>query len=167
MWTHALIRRILAKRGSGHAHFDSGLRALPKEASLRVALRRSLRVGKNAGIELEELGIVPDELHAMTRADLLHGNRDLIAHAARLLAAMPAFLLRTESRPRGEDTVIAVTSENIDRLDVTLGGRPFGSEKLGPGKARTRVVLPSHGSEVAELCGYRKGKLVARKRIGS
>ena len=165
VWTHALICRVLAKRGSARARIDIGLRPLPKGAGLRVALRRSLRVRKNAGIEVEELGIVPDEVHAMTRADVLHGNRDLIAHAARLLSAMPAFLLLTELRVGDRGSVVVVTSQNVDRLDVTLGGRPFGSEKLGLRMLQTRVALPPHGNDVVELLGYRKGKLVARKRI--
>src|SRR5208282_628565 len=146
VWTHALLRRIFAKGRSRRASRGPALRALPKEAGLRVALRRSLRVGKNAGTELEELGIVPDEVHRMTRDDLLRGNRDLIDHAARILAAMPVYAFRTNVRPRGREVVIEVASRNIDRLDLSIGGRPFASQEVRRRAARTRIVMPAHVS---------------------
>ena len=167
VWTHALIRRVLGRSGAKRSPGVPRLSALPKGAGLRVALRRSLRVGKHAGVELEELGIVPDELHEMTRADVLGGNRQLILHAARMLAAMPAFELRTEVLRLSGHDFLAVVSENIDRLDLSVGGRPSGSTEVGPGRARARLALPLRGNDAIELSGYRKGKLVARKRIAA
>jgi len=165
VWTHALLRQVFAKGRSRGASRGPALRALPKEAGLRVALRRSLRVGKNAGIEVEELGIVPDEVHRMTREDLLRGNRDLIDHAACILAAMPVYALRTDMRERGSEVIVEVATRNIDRLDVSIGGRPFASQELRRQVARARIVMPAHVRDVVELCGFIKGKLVARRRI--
>ncbi len=165
VWTHALLRQVFAKGRSRGASRGPALRALPKEAGLRVALRRSLRVGKNAGIEVEELGIVPDEVHRMTRDDLLRGNRDLIDHAARILAAMPVYALRTDIRERGREVIVEVATRNIDRLDVSIGGRPFASQELRRQAARARIVMPGYERDVVELCGFMKGKLVARRRI--
>ena len=50
----------------GHAlgGANGELGALPRGAGLRVALRRSLRVGAHAGTELEEIGVVPHEVGA-------------------------------------------------------------------------------------------------------
>ncbi len=165
VWTHALLRQAFANGRSRGASRGPALRALPKEAGLRVALRRSLRVGKNAGTELEELGIVPDEIHRMTRDDLLRGNRDLIAHATRILAAMPVYALRADVRARGSKGIIEVATRNIDRLDVTIGGRPIASQELRRRAARARIDIPAHVGDVIELCGFMKGKLVARRRI--
>ena len=58
---------------------------LPGGADLRVAIRRAVRVGAGEGMELEESGIEPDEVHRLTRADLLEGDVDLIGHAVRML----------------------------------------------------------------------------------
>jgi hypothetical protein len=57
----------------------------PLGPSLRVALRRTLRVGPRAGIPVEDIGVVPDALHAVTCADLLEEDRDLLAHAVEML----------------------------------------------------------------------------------
>lgn len=62
---------------------------LPNGAGMRVAIRRSLRVGERAGTPLEDLGVVPDERHRMTRRDLLEGNVDLMARAANSCGPSP------------------------------------------------------------------------------
>jgi len=64
---------------------DSPFRPLPKEAGLRVAYRRSLRVGAQAGNDVEDFGVRADYVHDMTRNDILNGNVDLIEYAASLL----------------------------------------------------------------------------------
>jgi C-terminal processing protease CtpA/Prc len=65
-----------------------GLTRLPRLASLRVAFRRTRRVGTHAGDLVEEVGVVPDFFHQTTRDDLLHEDRDLLAHAAAILARL-------------------------------------------------------------------------------
>lgn len=60
--------------------------ALPASgAAFTVAVRRATRVGGRAGLPLEDIGVVADEVHAPTQADLTHGNRDLLRAAVRLL----------------------------------------------------------------------------------
>src|SRR5215813_3534796 len=63
--------------------------ALPKGSGLSVAIRRSLRVGNRSGRPLEELGIISEQRHYMTKRDLLD-NRDLIDRAVRILVSMTA-----------------------------------------------------------------------------
>jgi hypothetical protein len=75
VWGYDLARQVLPNR----------LKPLPKGMSLRVALRRTTRVGAMAGVPVEDLGVEPDEIHLMTRLDILDGNADLIAKAATLL----------------------------------------------------------------------------------
>ena len=58
-------------------------------ADFLVAFRRNKRVGRGAGKEIEDAGVVRNRAYAMTRNDVLHDNQDLKNHAARLLAQMP------------------------------------------------------------------------------
>ena len=55
-------------------------------ATFRVAIRRTTRVGDNAGVPLEDLGVEPDEVHHTTLKDLIEDYSDLYARAAELLA---------------------------------------------------------------------------------
>ena len=62
-----------------------GFEPLPKGVSFRTAIRRSTRVGAKAGVPLEDLGVQPDDVHLMTRKDILETNVDLIAKAGAML----------------------------------------------------------------------------------
>ena len=44
---------------------DSPYLPLPYGAGMRVAVRRTLRVGKRAGTPVEDLVIIPDERHCL------------------------------------------------------------------------------------------------------
>jgi hypothetical protein len=79
VFTHDLVQAVLAGP-------DSPIEALPNGANMRVAIRRTTRVGANAGLPLEDLGVLPDEIHQLTRNDLMNGNPDLINEAARILS---------------------------------------------------------------------------------
>ena len=59
--------------------------ALPGGAEMRVAIRRSTRVGPNAGVPLEDLGVEPDIIRRPTVDDLLKDDRDLLAFAAQIV----------------------------------------------------------------------------------
>jgi C-terminal processing protease CtpA/Prc len=61
------------------------LTSWPLAASLKLALRRTRRVGLHAGELLEGVGVKPDFLHTTTRADLLNGDCDLLTRATELL----------------------------------------------------------------------------------
>ncbi len=75
VFTHGLLRQVLPGA-------NSPFEALPGGADMRVAIRQTTRIGDNAGLPLEDLGVQPDAIHRMTRDDVLEGNRDLIAAAA-------------------------------------------------------------------------------------
>jgi Peptidase family S41 len=64
---------------------NSPFRGLPKGAELRIAFRRSQRVGPQIGNDVEDFGITPNYFYEMTRDDLLKGNVGLINYAASLL----------------------------------------------------------------------------------
>ncbi len=62
------------------------VKQLPKNASFRVAIRRTTRVGDNAGTVLEDFGVEPDEVHMPTLGDLLEDDKDLLARAVAILS---------------------------------------------------------------------------------
>ena len=74
VWEHKLLNQTLP---SGW-----GLKPLPNEAAMRVAIRQCLRVGPRAGALLEDFGVVPDAVHQTQREDLMEGDRMLLARAA-------------------------------------------------------------------------------------
>lgn len=78
VFTHDLLQWILPGP-------DSPFQELPRGTNMRVAIRRTTRVGDHAGLPLEDLGVQPDKIHRMTRDDVLYKNRDLIAAAAALI----------------------------------------------------------------------------------
>ncbi len=85
VWTYRDVEQRVAQ------DFEPPLPPLPAGADVRVAVRRALRVGAFAGVPIEDIGVaVPeDNVHAPTRRDLLGGNDDLLAFAARRLRRRP------------------------------------------------------------------------------
>lgn len=116
---------------------------MPGNASMRVSIRRSIRVGANAGTPLEDLGVRPEHRHLMTRNDLLNGNEDLIRAAAKILAGLPRQSLRVDLAPgAGGGVRLRMTTENIDRLDVYLDDRPVERSMSLPTERRRRPCIP-------------------------
>jgi Peptidase family S41 len=62
---------------------------LPGGVSFRTAIRRSTRVGDQAGVPLEDLGVQPDDRHYVSLRDVTEGNVELIEQAAKLLTTSP------------------------------------------------------------------------------
>jgi len=79
VWSHTLLHYL--SQNLDYEYFTP----LPYRSNLRVAIRRTLRVHKNAGIPLEDLGVKPDEYYQMSKNDLLNKNKDLINRACELL----------------------------------------------------------------------------------
>ena len=114
---------------------------LPNGAGMRVAIRRTLRVGRRAGAPVEDLGVIPDERHDLTRNDLLKGNVDLINRAGKLLAAKPVRqFIATVHDSSPAQAKLAFETEGMTRLDVYLGERPIQSLDLQDGRAA--IVVP-------------------------
>ena len=65
-----------------------GYSPLPRNAQIRMAVKRASRAGNQNGSPLEDSGVIPDYLHNMTRNDVLNGNVDLIEKAASILVNM-------------------------------------------------------------------------------
>ena len=157
VWEHQYLQQRLGKA--------SMLKPLPKGADMRVAIRRTVRVGAQAGTELEDLGVVPDgPLHRMTRRDVLEGNIDLIEEAGARLARMPRYGLDATVAKLAGMLRVDVTTSNIDRLDFALDGRPQRSDDVFDGTHRIDVATALARGTLS-LKGFQAGKLVAATRI--
>ncbi|MFB7463601.1 S41 family peptidase [Streptomyces sp. NPDC056224] len=134
---------------------------LPKGAGMRVSIRRTLRVGANSGTPVEDLGITPDELHRMTRRDLLEGNADLLDRAGEILKNLtPHQVSITDAAPAGDALRLKVKAVNIDRLDVYVDQRPRASVDLSDGQADV-TVPDAAAAHSARVEGFAHGQLVA------
>jgi hypothetical protein len=136
VWGHDQFRELMA--GKKNHPYEK----LPSGVGMGVAFRRSIRVGDRAGGRpLEDLGVIPDKRHFMTRKDLLNGNTDLIRRAMKILASKKVYSLSAEPirRPDGTVTMTART-QNISRLDLYIDDRPQQSRNVVDD--RTRLETP-------------------------
>ncbi len=162
VWTHELLKQLLELPAP--VDKTSPYKPLPAGAAMRVAIRRTLRVGARAGTPVEDLGVQPDSRWNLTRNDLLNGNTDLIEHAAGLLAAMPLRRLDpVAGSVAGGMRPVTLTTAAIDRVDVYVGaGRPFASLDVSDGT--TTVNLPATAASV-RFEGRTGGALVVSARL--
>ncbi|RZU12431.1 peptidase S41-like protein [Kribbella rubisoli] len=161
VWTHGLLASLLNEPPPPDE--TSPYIALPNGANLRVAIRRTLRVGKLAGTPVEDLGVKPHETHRMTKADLLDGNVDLLNRAGALLAALPVRRLDLKTSLSGTTLTVAIDAQSIDRVDVYLDERPISSEDLtGP---LSIDILEVNPGALLRADGYTSGNLVASRRV--
>jgi hypothetical protein len=138
---------------------DSPLReALPNQAGMTVALRRSVRVGLHAGDEVEDFGVTPDVLYRMTHKDLLEENADLIEYACSLLAALTVHVEATPDGLRLDVTTEEIrwtdgTMQRINEIDVLVDWRVKHSTKC---KQKSVSILLGRSAEERpiELHGY-------------
>jgi hypothetical protein len=159
VWDHAFLEESLPPQ-------VSPFKPIPNGASFRVAIRRSTRVGQRSGEPLEDLGVVPDESYQMTRADILNHNVDLIARAGAILKGMPRQRLTAAAQKKPDGSLdITVTTSNIQRLDVLLGGRPVHTRNVTDGTITFNVAVPPQAGTGLECRGFRGDALVASIRL--
>lgn len=130
-----------------------GLKRLPKGVQMRVALRRCLRVGAHMGQPVEDLGVVPDHLHELTRRDLLEDNADLMAAAGQLLAQRQPRTLRFTSAAAGAGKrKLTITTDAIARVDVYVNRRPVAT-KATPDSS-TQITVPAAADDPIRIEGF-------------
>jgi C-terminal processing protease CtpA/Prc len=162
VWTHELLRRLMDTAAPTDSPFATNpFEALPANMGLRVAVRRTVRVGDRSGTPVEDLGVVPDERHAMTRRDLLEGNADLIEHAGRLLAGLPRRRLDATAKRRGRQVTITLTTAGVDRVDVAVAGRPVTSLDVRDGATDVVLDRAAPKGTALGLQAFSAGTLVA------
>ncbi len=79
VWDHELLRQFYPQE------IPPLLVPLPGGADMRVSIRRSVRVGENVGLPLEDLGVVPDHIHQKKFEDITEDNKSLYDEAANML----------------------------------------------------------------------------------
>jgi Amidohydrolase family/Peptidase family S41 len=158
VWNHGLLRRLASELP------DQPLEPLPGGASFRVAARRTTRIGRQAGTPLEDLGVVPDERHALTADDLVNDNVDLLERAATLLRQRPERRLRATVTLAPAGLRVRLTTLHLDRVDLAVGGRPLGSRDVSDGTVSYTVRAAVPPGALVELAGFADGELVAARR---
>jgi hypothetical protein len=144
VWEYSFIAELL----HDPKHFP---RQHAGSASLRFAVRRVTRVGQNSGVLLEDLGVKVDQIHKMTRRDLLHRNVNLMERAGRILARAEIQRLTAE---RESSRKVRVAYQNLDRIDAYLDDRPLGrsltvkrSRRIG----HRLLPIPGNASAAGQL----------------
>jgi hypothetical protein len=160
VWIHRHIKQALAG--------TDAVPPLPGNASFQVALRRSTRVGNQAGNPLEDLGVGPEEgnIRLLTKCDVLGRgeNKDLIAWAVGKLAKETVYALAVAVN-RGRTLEVTAKTSHIDRIDVFVDERPWSTSDAQDGS--TTIALPE-GSPLSgqlEVRGYQGNRLVAMTRV--
>jgi hypothetical protein len=115
VWEYPLIAQLLKDRKQFPLQ-------LPQDASFRFAVRRVTRVGVNSGVLLEDLGVKADQLHRMTRRDLLQRNIDLIERAGKILKKGS---IQKLTAIRAANDEVELTYQNLDWIDAYLDDRPL------------------------------------------
>ncbi|TWD83057.1 peptidase S41-like protein [Kribbella amoyensis] len=162
VWTHGLLATLLNEPPPPDP--TSPYVALPNGANLRVAIRRTLRVGELSGTPVEDLGVRPDVTHQMTRADLLSGNVDLLEAAGALLATMPARRLDVTTSLAGTTLTVGLSVTGINRVDLYLDDRPISSEDLTAAPLGIDILDVTAG-QLLRADGYATDDLVASRRV--
>ena len=124
-------------------------------------MRRTIRVGKSNGTVLEDLGVVPDELHRMTRDDLMQGNVDLLDVAGEILSALPTRRLDV-SISQDSETEMTLHTSGVDRVDFYSDERPLGSIDVSDGT--TELTIDTDGIGTIEFKGFSDDVIVALRR---
>jgi len=162
VWTHGLLATLLNEPPPPDE--TSPYVALPNGANLRVAIRRTLRVGELSGTPVEDLGVKPTVTHKMTEADLLEGNVDLLNKAGSLLAALPHRQIEVKTTLSGTTLTVALEVDGMDRVDLYLEDRPISSEDL-TGPQLSIDILDVTPGQLLRADGYQAGALVASRRL--
>ncbi len=153
VWDYSDLRSALA--GS-----DIELPSIASGIGLSFSFRRATRAGPSEGLPIEDVGIAGTP-YAMTRADLLSGNVDLLAHCVALLRQQrPSNLSAVVDKPGKK---VTLTAQGLDRIDVFLDGHPASSTTVTDGA--TVVVSFTAGSKQVEAVGFSAKVVRQRRRI--
>jgi hypothetical protein len=147
---------------------DGPFKPLPAGARFRVALRRTLRVGKRwGGQPVEDLGVIPDVRYQMTRRDLLENNADLMEKAGELLAqGTPRTLDVTVTSSDSSAAQLAVETAALTSLDIYVDGRPVTTAvRVLDGINTVTVPLSGPGPVTVRIDGFDGAALVAAATV--
>jgi hypothetical protein len=150
VWNHSdLLAKLGPKPGIPVAQ-------LPRETTMRLAIRRCSRVGANAGRHIEDFGVAADETyHPLHVDDVLAGMAEIVGHACKQLARMPRFRIdapRAALRADGSVSV-DVRTHNVASLRFFFDHdeEPSAQRTVRNGMARTFLVRPRDNGSPSRL----------------
>jgi hypothetical protein len=121
VWSYQLLQRLATLDGDVLPEYLP----LPGGADFNVAVRRTVRVGLNAGDVLEDLGVVPDQPHRMTKRDLLEENQDLLNTAARTLVAWQAQRPLVQLEDESDEVTVTIPEGSSADFTLNIRAQPF------------------------------------------
>ncbi|MFZ0545125.1 MAG: hypothetical protein WAM60_06790, partial [Candidatus Promineifilaceae bacterium] len=127
VWSYQLLQRLATLDEDVLPEYSP----LPGGADFHVAIRRTVRVGLNAGDVLEDLGVVPNELHQMTKTDLLEDNQDLLNTAARTLVNWQAKRPLVQVQDQSGDVTVTVPEGSSADFTLNIRAEPFQGAQSG------------------------------------
>jgi hypothetical protein len=134
------------------------LPALPGGVHYTVSVRRATRTGDAEGVPIEDLGVAGTTTYAMTQADLVDDNRDLVNWCAQRLAARTRSGLRVRRTARK----LALTTTGLDRVDLYRDQHPWRTLAVSDGDHE--IGAPERLGEV-EVVGWSGPDIVQRRRL--
>jgi hypothetical protein len=152
VWSSDDLRAALAAA-------EEPLPPLPHGVSFTLALRRAVRSGDADGTLIEDAG-VSGQSYAMTKADVLDRNVDLIEYCCKILAAQPLTRLEVTRKRR----TLAIESEGLDQIDLYVDGHPGGMPIALRGDGKIEIPLPRHAHSL-EVVGFADGAVRQRRRL--
>jgi hypothetical protein len=161
VWEHERLMSLM----NGQA--NNPLQQLPKDVKMRVAMRRSRRIGQRSGTPLEEFGVAPDKIHKLSKTDLLYGNIELIKNAVAILSR----LLVKPSIDENEMLNVKVTirTKDVSRLEYTVGGEKKSLDVRG-NKVQFSEPVSSFVPPILQLRAFKqvndKEHLIAVRNMG-
>jgi len=135
------------------------LPALPQGTGFTVAVRRAVRSGDADGTLIEDTGIA-GQTYAMTRNDILDGNRDLIRYCAKLLAAQPWTRLNVNV----DRDKVNIETAGLDQVDVYADGHADRAS-IGIAHDGTHQIALSGGIQSIEVVGFAEKVVRQRRRL--
>jgi len=97
----------------------------------------------------------------MTGTDVLHDNKDLIEHCAKMLAAQPWTRLNVKHTKFG----LQVETAGLDQLDIFAAGHPAGRPYLVKHDGEHMLKLRPKKNQMVEIVGVAQGAVRQRRRI--
>ena len=108
---------------------------LPAGVEYTISLRRASRIGENLGTSIEDNGVRGNFQRALTKRDLMEGNRDIKEFCSQLLSTESL----TDLNFKFVSGKLEVSCTNLDRIELYVNDRPYGP----PIELNEQAVIPS------------------------
>jgi len=141
------------------------LKKLPLGIDMNVSFRRTLRVLDREGEPVEDVGVTPDEIHRMTKNDLINGNVDLLDRAGEILCGFDPRMFSVSTAKQGHSLRLNINSLNVNSIDIYIDERPIVSrQSLADGTNMVKIDKPSNNASL-RIDGFQDNELVASRLV--